>query len=63
MELFRVQAERATERAEKAEQKNKSLELNLLHKEQENASLTHRRDVLEVDLEKTRDKLKSSEAK
>ena len=63
MELFRVQAERATERAEKAEQKIKSLELNLLHKEQENTSLMHRRNVLEFDLEDTRDKLKSSEAK
>jgi len=61
--LFRVQAERATERAEKAEQKNKSLEQSLLQKEQEVSSLTHRRDVLEADLEKTRDKLKSSEVK
>lgn len=59
--MLRVQADHATERADTAERKNKSLELNLLQKEQEVASLTHRHDVLEVELEKTRDRLESSE--
>ena len=61
--MLRVQADHAIERADTAERKNKSLELNLLQKEQEVTSLTRRYDVLEVELEKTRDRLKSSETK
>jgi len=61
--VLRVQADRATDRAESAERKNKTLELNLLQKEQEVASLTHRHNGLEVELEKTKDKLKGSELK
>jgi tropomyosin, fungi type len=61
--VLRVEADHATERAEKAEQKNKILEQNLLQKEQEIASLTHRNGVLEAELEKTGGGLKSSETR
>jgi len=51
------------ERAETAERKNKRLEQDLLQKEQEVTSLTHRNDVLEATLEKTRNSLKGLERK
>jgi len=56
-----VEADRAIERAEKAEQKIKTFELQLLQREQEVTSLTHRNGVLEAELEKTKNRLVGSE--
>jgi len=49
---LRDEADHAVERAEVAEAKNKKLEQELLVKEQEIQSLTHRLGVLETDAEK-----------
>lgn len=54
---LRQEADAALERAEDAEAKNKRLEHELLQKEQEIASLSHKHSLLESDLEKAEGKL------
>lgn len=49
---LRAEADHAVTRAEDAEAKNKKFELELLQKDQEIASLTHKLGVLEEDLDK-----------
>jgi tropomyosin, fungi type len=49
---LRIEADRAVERAEAAEKKNKELEQLLLANEQDIKSLTHRNGLLETELEK-----------
>lgn len=54
---LRVEADAALERAEEAEAKNKRLEQDVLTKEQEIASLSHKNSLLEQDLEKAEGKV------
>ncbi|CAO1631346.1 unnamed protein product [Parajaminaea phylloscopi] len=54
---LRQEADAALERAEDAEAKNKRLEHELLQKEQEIASLSHKNDLLEQNLDKADAKL------
>ncbi|PIL25009.1 hypothetical protein GSI_12897 [Ganoderma sinense ZZ0214-1] len=57
MQALRVEADKAVERAEEAEAKNKKYEHLLLEKEQEITSLQHKISVLDGDLEKAETKL------
>jgi septal ring factor EnvC (AmiA/AmiB activator) len=54
---LRTEADNAIDRAEAAEAKNKKLEQELLHKDQEIASLTHKLSVSEAECEKAETKL------
>ncbi|KAG8863619.1 hypothetical protein FRC20_010661 [Serendipita sp. 405] len=57
---LRVEADTAIERAEKAEAANKKYELEILHKDQEIQSLSHKLQVAEGELEKAEGKLASA---
>nr|VWO94655.1 Peptide methionine sulfoxide reductase MsrB (EC (Peptide-methionine (R)-S-oxide reductase) [Ganoderma boninense] len=57
MQALRAEADKAVERAEEAEAKNKKYEHLLLEKEQEITSLQHKISVLDGDLEKAETKL------
>lgn len=59
MASLRAEADAAVERAETAEAKNKKLEQELLAKEQENASLKHRLEVVEAELDQTEANVKT----
>lgn len=54
---LRAEADASIERAEAAEAKNKKLEMELLAREQEITSLSHKLNVMEGDLEKAEAKL------
>ena len=57
---LRVEADNAVTRAEDAEGKNKKYEQDILSKDQEITSLTHKVSVLEADIEKMESKLRES---
>ena len=57
---LRVEADNAVTRAEDAEGKNKKYEQDILAKDQEITSLTHKVSVLEADIEKMESKLRES---
>lgn len=62
MASLRKEAEDAVSRAEDAEAKNKKLEHEILGKDQEITSLTHRLQLSEANLEKVEDKLKEAKS-
>ena len=57
MQALRAEVDTAVDRAEAAEAKIKVLEQELLQKEQENSSLTHKVSLLETELDKSEGKV------
>lgn len=57
LNALRAEADASIDRAELAEAKNKKLEMELLARDQEITSLTHKLNVMEADLEKAESKL------
>ena len=57
MQALRAEVDTAVDRAEAAEARIKVLEQELLQKEQENSSLTHKVSLLETDLDKSEGKV------